>query len=747
VTRIYGSSLNIAIIGNKSASADVVKGNIRNRAMPHRSILCTLVILFSLPAARAQVLTLHRASGPILIDGIIDAAWSEADSTGEFFQLQPYPGQPPSRRTTAKVLSTDDALYCLIICYDSHGTIQSLTGLTDDGGGDIVSIMLDTFNDRQTAYKFAVSAGGVRADCRLLDDGRNRDYSWDGIWFASSQVYDWGFVVEMRIPYKSLRTDPTMTSWGLDFDRWIPESKEDLYWCTYEKNEGQRISKFGRLILNGLRPQQHGLNLEVYPVGLLKGSDLQTRKGRINGEAGIDVFYNPSEALTFQLTANPDFAQIEADPYAFNISRYETYFSEQRPFFTEGKEIFMAAGRERNSGFYQPLELLYTRRIGKILPDGSQVPLVVGSKATGRTGDWSYGAFYALTGEKDYVEDEVLTSEQTASYVALRAKRTIFENSSIGVLATGKFERNGDGEGVIDVDGAFRTSEIQLAYQFARSFSRGKGDYAASVGLRSYQKNWMTGFRARAIGKEFQIDQVGFVPWKGTAEIVAFTGPMWFFDTGSLSQLSIYGGGGLGYEDADLYWDHIALLGVNCQFRANWGLEIDATAGRSRDGGVLYDGFEIDYSSWWNIAPEWNANLNGGFARTYNFDRNYLAPYRWVGLFVSWRPAHFLELGTTANVWSEGKPSGGTEDNTIDARPYFSATPVNGLNLKVYVDNVYTTGSSRIQNVQLGVLISYNFLPKSWVYAALNERRERPDDLLRLTDRAAVIKVKYLYYM
>jgi hypothetical protein len=222
---------------------------------------------------------------------------------------------------------------------------------------------------------------------------------------------------------------------------------------------------------------------------------------------------------------------------------------------------------------------------------------------------------------------------------------------------------------------------------------------------------------------------------------------MWFFDSGSLSSLTIFGGGGIGYEDADLYWDRVALLGINGQFRDNWGFEIDVTAGRSGDEGVIYDGSEIDVSSWWNISPTWDANLWGGFAHTYNFDRKYLAPYRWVGFSFSWRPAHFLEVGTTANLWSEGNPSGSTEENTIDARPFVSATPVNGLNFKVYLDNVYTTSSARIQNVQLGALISFNFLPKSWIYAALNERRERAGEILHLSDRAAVVKVKYLYYI
>jgi hypothetical protein len=168
----------------------------------------------------------------------------------------------------------------------------------------------------------------------------------------SLKIYDWGYVVEMKIPYKSIQYDEKLTDWGLDFDRWIPENSEDLYWCRYEQNEGMRVSKFGQLVFSDFRPNVQGLNLEFYPVGLSKATYLQNGKYKFDADAGIDIFYNPSQKLTYQLTANPDFAQIEADPYTFNISRYESYLSERRPFFTQGNEIFMPSGKEQNTGFY-----------------------------------------------------------------------------------------------------------------------------------------------------------------------------------------------------------------------------------------------------------------------------------------------------------------------------------------------------------------------------------------------------------
>jgi len=179
-----------------------------------------MIVDDSRPDTTPKNLRLRSTDAPISIDGSPEAAWDAADSTEDFFQLQPYFSKPPSRRTVARVLTTGEALYCLIICYAPRDEVQVNTGVVDQSRGDMVSIMLDTFDDRQTAYKFAVTASGVRADCRLLDDARNRDYSWDGVWTAATQVYDWGYVVEMEVPYKSIKFNPALESWGLDFDRW-----------------------------------------------------------------------------------------------------------------------------------------------------------------------------------------------------------------------------------------------------------------------------------------------------------------------------------------------------------------------------------------------------------------------------------------------------------------------------------------------------------------------------------------------
>ncbi len=718
-------------------------------------IFCSTFLFASSSKNQNKIMLLKEFDTGIKIDGVIDPEWSKVDSVSDFFQLQPYFAKKPSRRTIAKVLTTREALYCLMVCYDSRSDIEASTGSIDNFNGDVVSIMLDSFNDEKTAYKFAVSASGVQADCRLLDDARNRDYSWDGIWFADSKVYDWGYVVEMKIPYKSFQYDDKANSWGLDFDRWIPKQAEDLYWCSYEQNEGQRISKFGKLVFENFRPSVQGINLEAYPVGISKATLNDNNKYDVEGKIGLDLLYNPSPKLKFQLTANPDFAQIEADPYSFNISRYESYFSERRPFFTEGNEIFMASGKQSNTGFYSPLQLFYSRRIGKKLPDGSEVPLYAGTKAFGRIGDWEYGGFLAMTGEKSYIDDDEQMTENQAYFGSVRLKKQIFGNSQAGILFVGKQTKDNT-YGVIDIDGAFRQSEWQLSYQIARSIKNSEGDFAFSSGFTSITENWLAFARGKYIGENFDISEVGYVPWTGTGEFTSITGPVWNFDTGYIRQILIYAGPSFYYEKVDNFTDYMGLLGFNMQLRDNWGYEINTMFGKAKDEGVKYNYFNVSLSSWYNISPKWSGNLYGGYEKSYNFSREYLAPYFWSGININWKAADILDLGTSYDMYVEGNPDGNIEDITYNARPYFSLTPINNLNIRVYVDNVFIKSVDRLDHVIAGFLFSYNFLPKSWIYLAINEVRDRSDQFdrsgnllpnrMHTTGRAGVFKVKYLYY-
>jgi len=695
---------------------------------------------------RTKVLNIIDTQQAPDIDGIIDPVWERADSTSEFYQFMPYYNTAPSHKTVVRILTTKNALFCLMVCYDDRDNIQSIKGKLDDISGDNVSLMLDTFDNQRSAYKFSVSASGVRSDCRLVDDARNRDYTWDGIWFAASHVYDWGYAVEMEIPYKSLQYDDQLLHWGLDFDRWIAENNEDVFWCNYEESEGQRVSKFGKLVFNGFRPTVRGMHLELYPVGITELEYQKANNYDVRPNIGIDILYNPSSKLAFQFTANPDFAQIEADPFEFNISRYETYFSERRPFFTEGNEIFTASGRQRNMGFYRPLELFYSRRIGRKIQDGSEIPIWAGAKTFGRIREWEYGSFVAVTGKRDYSVDNTSFHVQKAGFGSVRLKRQIMGNSSIGFLFVGKHSASGD-NGVIDIDGAFRGSNWQLAYQVARSYRDNSGDFAGSAGFTMIGESAIIGVRTRVIGDKFDVDDVGFVPWKGTARITGLGGPRWYFQDGYIRSILVYGGPFLIYEKVDAFTDYGGFVGFNMQLRNNWGYEITCEFGKSKDMDIKFDYVSLNLSSWFNIHPRWHANLNGGYSKTYNFMRDYLAFYSWWNGNISWQIIPALQIGSSIGTFIEGNPDGNIEEITYNTRPFLSATPVNNLNMRIYFDNVVLRSTGNVEQIIGGLLFSYNFSPKSWIYLAVNEVQYRPEHRLRVQNRAAVFKLKYLYYM
>jgi hypothetical protein len=192
------------------------------------------------------------------------------------------------------------------------------------------------------------------------------------------------------------------------------------------------------------------------------------------------------------------------------------------------------------------------------------------------------------------------------------------------------------------------------------------------------------------------------------------------------------------------------------ELRENWGYEINLSLAKSKDENIIYTYYDATFSSWYRISSKWNGNLFGGYSKTYNFSREYLAFYSWLGAYISWRPFNFLELGTSYDMFIEGNPEGNVEATTYNARPFFSVTPINNLNFRMYIDNVYSTETKKIESIIAGFLFSWNFLPKSWVYFAINEFHDRSDEFdssgnllpnrIHVKDRAAVLKLKYLYY-
>ncbi len=713
-------------------------------------LLISFISSFAVDNSNKQILV-KTIKQEILVDGQIDEIWSQADSITDFYQFSPIYDVSPTEKTVAKILRDNDNLYVLLIASDLSGYTQYRTGNLDDRNSDVLTIMLDTFNDNKTAYKFGVSASSWRLDCLMFDDGRDRDYSWDGIWWGKSEKYDWGFVIEMKIPFNSIRYDKSATEWGLDFDRWIPAISQDIYWAKYDQHSGMRISNFGKMIFEDPLPGSQGINLEFYPVALINTKMIENNKYESNPHVGLDVFYNPAPQLTLAVTLNPDFAQIEADPFNLNVSRYETYFSEQRNFFIEGTGVF----RPEATGSFDDLELFYSRRIGKKLPNGDEVPLNFGGKVFGRIGDLEYGGLVAKTGSTNWSLDGENYNESDAIFSNVRLKEKIFTNSTLGGMFVGKWTSESV-NAVLDIDGSYRNGDLQLGYQFAKSITDTTSDYAVSAGFNNFSNNWITFMQGRYIGEDFNVDQIGYVPWKGSAQIVFGSGPRWFFENSEIKSIDSWFGGYLNYEKYDDFIDKGLLAGMHIDFKKLWGFEMEGIYGKSKDENVIYNFLELRNFFYFNTSPTWSLNASYGYSRLYNFAREQYAPFSWVNTRFNYYLFYWLNVGSSVNIWWEGNQDNKTEELTINTRPFLSISPINYMKIRLFADNLFFNSTQQFDHWLFGVYFGYNFSPKSWIYfsySELQDRTEQRDEFdnlmpnkMHVVERDATLKIKYLYY-
>ena len=364
------------------------------------------------PAARKEIRAVRVEGRAPAVDGRLDdAAWQAAPVLSDFVQKQPVEGGEPTERTEVRFVYDDAALYVAARMFKQDpNSIQAPVSRRDNRNqAEHIWISLDTYLDRRTAYSFGVTAAGTRMDWYHATDAEDDvDLSFDPVWQAEVQRDSLGWTAEMRIPFSQLRFNAgDVQTWGLNIDRWNPATQEDVFWIPVPTQERAWASRFGTLSgIRGIRPSRRA---ELLPYVASSGSfsaspgtgnpfdDGSTFDGRIGADFKMGVGPN----LTLEGTVNPDFGQVEADPAQVNLSAYEAYFDERRPFFIEGRQLLAGSGPE----------YFYSRRIGSIpdrafalSPAGEFVDwprnstILGAAKLTGRlTGGTSLGALAAVT--------------------------------------------------------------------------------------------------------------------------------------------------------------------------------------------------------------------------------------------------------------------------------------------------------------------------------------------------------------
>jgi hypothetical protein len=426
----------------------------------------------------------------IRLDGILDeAVWRRGQPATDFVQAEPREGTAATEKTEVWVAYDESNLYIAAYLYDSEPDKLVVTDIRKDFGEntqDAFSVILDTFSDRRNGYVFSTNPEGARADQQVASEGREVNRSWDAIWSVETQRRPDGWSVEMRIPFRALRFDlEAVERWGLNFSRNIRRKNEVAYWSPIPRAYSlTRLSLAGTLV--GLQPTGAGRDLRVKPY-VLGGTVREPGGTDFDGqrEIGLDIKYGLTPGLTLDVTANPDFAQVEQDEQRVNFTQFSLFFPEKREFFLENSGVFYVGDAARNLRVRQAptpdedLLLFFSRRIG--LNEANQaVPIQGGVRLSGQAGGLVVGGLAMRTSTFEGAPEN--------DYAVVRLRKNVLSSSDIGgiFMMRDAVGAEDDYNRVYGLDSYIRfPEEIDWSAYFVRTESPGApdGQYAFRTSL------------------------------------------------------------------------------------------------------------------------------------------------------------------------------------------------------------------------------------------------------------------------
>jgi hypothetical protein len=433
----------------------------------------------------ASAASAARATAPPVIDGIPgDPEWDAAPVIDQFLEYEPNEGAETRFRTEARVLYDDRNLYVQVRMFDPapDSIVSQLSRRDVRAYSEHIKLVIDSYHDRRTAYQFALNPAGVKRDFYVHGDA-NEDPSWDAVWDGEATIDSLGWTAEFRIPLSQLRfgNKPEHT-WGLMIVRDIARTGQRISWPLYRRNVQGYVSQSG--VISGIRDLPSPRRLEIVPYVVTKNVTVPDATGFGHEQqttGGADIKYGLASNLTLDATINPDFGQVEADPAVLNLTAFETFFQERRPFFLEGTGIFSFRVNcgDIDSGC---TGLFYSRRIGRSPqlggvysdPSNATATTIVGAtKLTGRLGNGlSIGVLDAVTQEERDPLDQ--TIEPRTNYAVARLQQDLNDGQSgIGVMFTGvnrqldefsdDFLRRSAYAGGVDLRHRFLNGDYELA--------------------------------------------------------------------------------------------------------------------------------------------------------------------------------------------------------------------------------------------------------------------------------------------
>lgn len=476
-----------------------------------------------------KILFAERIGEPIAIDGeLIEDVWQTAEAGTDFVMYAPDNGRPisPTKKTIVKVLYDDEALYVAAMMYDDepHLMLHEVTQRDNFGSAENFGVFLNGFNDGQQDFRFFVSSAGVQMDC-LMTEATGEDFTWDAIWDSSVRITDFGWVAELRIPYAALRFSKLPEQvWGVNFYREHRRDRQQYTWNHIDTQIGAEVTQNG--LLKGIQNIKPPVRLFFIPYSsYYYGSEPAGVSHTF--KAGMDIKYGINDSFTLDAILVPDFGQTRFDNVILNLGPFEQQFAENRPFFTEGTDLF-------NKG-----NLLYTRRIGGspstfaysldpdvVIENPATVNLINALKVSGRTKDGlGIGVLNAVT-ERTYAESRNTTTgekrdilvEPLANFNVLVVDKRFNQNSSVSFVNTnvtrdGEYRDANVSALVFDLN--TKANTYKMAGDFKYSHINEFGDnpnrmgYSTSLTLAETAGNYRYGMGGQYVSTDYDPNDLG----------------------------------------------------------------------------------------------------------------------------------------------------------------------------------------------------------------------------------------------
>jgi hypothetical protein len=477
-----------------------------------------------------------ETSTPMTIDGALDeGAWRDAPIAGGFTQSEPDEGAPASQETEVRVVYDEQYLYIGVFAHDSAPgglIVGDLKKDFDTARTDLFEVVLDTFHDERNGYMFAVNPLGAKWDAQMVNEGRDTNTNWDGLWSAKTRIVEDGWYAEIAIPFRTLRFEAAdAQTWGINFMRLIRRRNEETYWTPIPRiYELSRVSMAGTLEgLQGVRP---GSDLRLKPYMLTSGNTVGVRPVDGDLEAGFDAKYGVTSSLTWDFTVNTDFSQVEADEQQVNLTRFSLFFPEKRDFFLENSGVFQfgvggqtagggGGGGGGRSNTLGDNILFFSRRVG-LSATGEAIPILAGTRLTGRALGLTIGAMN--------IQQREGGASPATNVTALRARRNILGNSDVGVMVLNKEVAGPLDNRLAGADANFRFfRNLNVNGMVAKTFSSAAvvgstGSDAFGRGSFSYRGNRLeTRAAYTMVGSRFR-DELGFIPRTGISRSDGYFG-------------------------------------------------------------------------------------------------------------------------------------------------------------------------------------------------------------------------------